>query len=94
MNSEHIDRSVGTQKADNIVYRDRPKLIFINSAETEMGPKFSQVVSNETEAEFYTLFTAETETENQVTIDMDRQFAELPPYGYLAPLGGGRRGGR
>jgi len=47
--------------------RDRPKLIFINSAETETGPKYSNVVSaeNETEAEFYILFTAETETENQ-----------------------------
>jgi len=47
--------------------RDRPKLIFINSAETEMGPKYSDVVSaeNETEAEFNILFLADTETETE-----------------------------
>jgi len=47
--------------------RDRPKLIFINSAVTETGPKYSDAVlaENETEAEFNILFTAETETENQ-----------------------------
>jgi len=53
-----------------IVYlsdRDQPKLIFINSAVTETGPKYSNVVSaeNETEAEFNILFTAETETETE-----------------------------
>jgi len=47
--------------------RDQPKLIFINSAETETGPKYSNAVlaENETEAKFNTLFTAETKTENQ-----------------------------
>jgi len=37
-----------------VLTRDRLKLIFINSAETETGPKYSNVVSaeNETEAEF------------------------------------------
>ena len=47
--------------------RDRPKLIFINSAETETGPKFNDVVSakNETEAEFNILFLADTETETE-----------------------------
>jgi len=39
-------------------FRDRPKLISINSAETETGPKYSDVVSaeNEAEAEFNILF--------------------------------------
>jgi len=38
--------------------RDRPELIFINSAKTETGPKYSNVVlaENETEAEFNILF--------------------------------------
>jgi len=45
--------------------RDRPKLI--NSSETKAGPKFSNVVSakKETEAEFYILFSADTETETE-----------------------------
>jgi len=57
-------------KVAKVLLRDRPKLIFINSAVTETGPKYSNVVSaeNETEAEFNILFTAETETENQLDV--------------------------
>ena len=68
--------------------RDRPKLLFTNSAETETGPKYSDVVlaENETEAEFNILFrlkpkskinNAECITYVSATINKHRESGEV-----------------
>jgi len=68
--------------------RDRPKLIFINSVETEMGPKYSNVVSAKNELRpnltYYLrpkpkpkINNAECITYVSATINMHREFGEV-----------------